>query len=240
MVAMRSLLPAVAVLVLPGTDDGGPAMGAHDATTLALTAQTSLLPEAGRYRPLEQQVAQRQTELQQARDAERVARTQVEVQQDVVGSTVADLYRAGPTERFPVLALSVHDAGAPSDVLFRQALADRADRTVEGAVVRAERTGTALTAATTRAAPAQGAPPAAAHAPAARRSAAGVLDTVRDKIGDLSPAVTAQLAALGAIPTAGAQQDRNSHAVARWQDYLGRPARARLRPPPAGAVRRPT
>ena len=51
------LLPAVAVLVLPGADDGGSAGGARDATSLALTAQTSLLEQAGRYRQLEQAVA---------------------------------------------------------------------------------------------------------------------------------------------------------------------------------------
>ena len=230
-VAMSTLLlPAAAVLVLPGADDGGSAGGGHDATSLALTAQTSLLQEAGRYRQLEQEVAQRQTELQQARDAEQAARTQAEAQQAVVGSTAADLYRAGPTERFPVLGLSVHDQAATSEVLFRQALADRADRAVEGLVVRAERTGTALAAASTRVAAAE------AAVADARNSAADVLATVRSQVGDLSPAVTAQLAALGAIPAAGAQQDRNSHAVARWQDYLGRLAAAGIVPPPAAAI----
>ena len=46
------------------------------------------------------------------------------------------------------------------------------------------------------------------------------------KVEDLSPAVTAQLAALGAIPTAGAQQDRNSHGAGALAG-LSRPARRR-------------
>ena len=75
------LLPAVAVLALPGSDDGGSAGGPLDATSLALTAQTSLLEQAGRYRQLEQEVTQRQTELQQARDAEQAARAQVDAEQ---------------------------------------------------------------------------------------------------------------------------------------------------------------
>ena len=224
------LLPAVAVLVLPGADDGGSAGGARDATSLALTAQTSLLEQAGRYRQLEQAVAQRQTELQQARDAEQAARAQAEAEQDLVGSTAADLYRATPGERLPVLGLSVHDLGATSDVLYRQALADRADRAVESLVVRAARTSTALTAATTRVAAAE------AAVADARDLAAGVLAKVRSKVGDLTPEVSAQLAALGAIPTAGAQQDRNASAVARWQDYLGRLAAAGIVPPSAASI----
>ena len=69
-----------------------------------------------------------------------------------------------------------------------------------------------------------------------RVSPTAVLDTCGSKVGDLSPEVTAQLAALGAIPTAGAQQDRNSSAVARWQDYLGQLAAAGIVPPPAAAI----
>jgi cell wall-associated NlpC family hydrolase len=230
-VAMSTLLlPAVAVLVLPGSDDSGSANGPLDVTTLALTAQSSLLEQAGRYRQLEQEVAQRQSELQQARDAEQTARAHVDADQRVVGTTAADLYRTAPAARFPVLGLSVHDAGATSDALFRQALAERADRALEGVVVRAERTGTALTAASDRVAEAEAAVAAASHL------ATGVLAKVRDKVENLSPAVTAQLAALGAIPAAGAQQDRNSHALARWQNYLGELAAAEIEPPQAAAL----
>jgi cell wall-associated NlpC family hydrolase len=230
-VAMSTLLlPAVAVLVLPGSDDGGSANGPVDVTTLALTAQSSLLEQAGRYRQLEQQVAQRQTELLQARAAEQAALAQVEVDQHVVGSTAADLYRAAPAERFPVLGLSIHDGAATSDALFRQALAERADRALEGAVVRAERTDTALAAATDRVADAQAAVAAASDV------AADVLAKVREKVEDLGPEVTAQLAALGAIPAAGAQQERNSHALARWQNYLGQLAAAGIEPPQAAQL----
>ena len=230
-VAMSTLLvPAVAVLVLPGSDEGASTNGPLDVTTLALTAQTSLLEQAGKYRQLEQEVAQRQTELQQARDAEQAARTQVTLDQQVVGATAADLYRAAPAARFPVLGVSVHDAGATSDALFRQALAERADRTLEGDVTRAERTGTALATASRRVDEAE------AAVAAASDLAADVLVKVRDKVEDLSPEVTAQLAALGTIPAAGAQQDRNSQALLRWQNYLGQLAAAGIEPPPAAAL----
>ncbi|HEV7188280.1 MAG TPA: NlpC/P60 family protein [Blastococcus sp.] len=224
------LLPAAAVLALPGTGGGGSSGGAHDAASLALTAQTSLLRQAGEYRQLEQTVAQRQNDLQQARDAEQAARALVDAQQRVVGGSAADLYRAASTQRVPVLALSVHDAGATSDVLYQQALADRGDRAVEGAVVRAERATVALAAARANVTTAE------AAVTSARTEASSVLTAVRNKVKDLSPAVTAQLASLGAIPTAGAQQDRNSKAVARWQGYLTQLADAGIVPPPAAAL----
>lgn len=228
-VAMSTLLlPAVAVLVLPGSDDGGSANGPLDVTTLALTAQSSLLEQAGRYRQLEQEVAQRQTELQQARDAELTVRAQVEAEQAVVGTTAADLYRSAPAERFPVLGLDVEDDAATTDALYREALAERAERALEGVVVRAERTGTALVAATDRVAEAE------AAVAAASDLAAGVLAKVRDKVEDLSPAVTAQLAALGG--GAGVEQDRNSQALVRWQTYLGQLASAGIEPPSAAAL----
>jgi cell wall-associated NlpC family hydrolase len=229
-VALSTLLvPAAAVLALPGTG-GGSAGGAHDAASLALTAQTSLLRQAGHYRQLEQAVAQRQNDLQQARDAEQAARARVDAQQQVVGGSAAGLYRAAATQRLPVLALSVHDAGATSDVLYQQALADRGDRAIEGAVVRAERATVALATARAHVTEAE------AAVTTARTLASSVLAEVRNKVKDLSPAVTAQLASLGAIPTAGAQQDRNSKAVARWQSYLTQLADAGIVPPPAAAL----
>jgi cell wall-associated NlpC family hydrolase len=229
-VAMSALLlPALAVLVLPASDDDS-STGALDVTTLALTAQNSLLEQAGRYRQLEQEVAQGQTALLQARQAEQTVRDQVAADQQVVGATAADLYLAGPAQRFPVLGLSVHDSGATSDTLFRQALADRADRTLEGTVVRAERTGAALAAASDRVAEAE------AAVAASSDLAEGVLATVRDKVENLSPAVTAQLAALGTIPAAGAQQDRNQQALVRWQNYLGQLAAAEIEPPAAATL----
>ena len=224
------LLPAAAVLALPGADRAGSTGGAHDAASLALTAQTTLLRQAGHYRQLEQTVAQRQADLQHAREAEQAARVQVDAQQQVVGGTAADLYRAASTQRLPVLGLSVHHVGATSDVLYQQALADRNDRTVEAAVVHAERASTALDAARVHVTEAQ------AAVQTARVQASAVLAAVRDKVKGLSPAVTAQLAALGAIPTAGAQQDRNAKALGRWQAYLTTLADAGIVPPPAAAL----
>jgi cell wall-associated NlpC family hydrolase len=224
------LLPGVAALVLPGTDVPGQGHGASDVTALALTAQSSLLEQAGRYRHLEQEVVQRRTELQQAREAEQAALAQVTAHQQVVGTTAADLYRSAAVERYPLLALNVRDASATSDVLFRQALAERADGVLEGAVVRAQRTGTALAAAAARVADAE------AAVAALTDRAEGVLAKVRAKVDDLSPAVTAQLAGLGTIPAAGAQQERNQQATLRWQDYLGQLAAAGIEPPPAAAL----
>ncbi|HEY4602928.1 MAG TPA: hypothetical protein VIH08_01165, partial [Blastococcus sp.] len=70
------LLPAVASLALPGAPDGGK-NAPLDVTTLALTARSSLLEKADEYRALEQEVAQRSTDLQQAHDAAQAARDQV-------------------------------------------------------------------------------------------------------------------------------------------------------------------
>ena len=111
----------------------GTAGGAHDATSLALTAQTSLLQQAGRYRQLEQEVAQRQTELQQARDAEQAARAQVD------GAAGRRRRRPPPTSTAPAPTERLPDARPErarrrrdSDALYRQALADRADRAARG------------------------------------------------------------------------------------------------------------
>src|SRR3954471_6829081 len=223
------LLPAVASLALPGAPDSGK-NAPLDVTTLALTARSSLLEKADEYRALEQEVAQRSTDLQQARDAAQAARDQVAAEQEIVGTTAASLYRAGAGQRLPLLGLSVHDGAMTSDVLFRQALADRADRALEATLVRAERRGTVLQRATERLAAAQ------AAVETTSRRAAGVLDTVRAQVDDLSPEVSATLAGLSTIPAAGAQQDRNQRAMLRWQDYLGRLAAAGIEAPPAAEL----
>src|SRR5829696_8733218 len=81
-VAMSTLLlPAVASMVLPGGQDGGQGGNPLDVTSLALTAQSSLLEQAGRYRQLEQEVTQRRAELQQAHEAEQAALAQVTADQ---------------------------------------------------------------------------------------------------------------------------------------------------------------
>ncbi|WP_346621870.1 NlpC/P60 family protein [Blastococcus montanus] len=224
------LLPALLALVLPGApapEGAGPAL---DPTTLALTARSSLLDQADRYRRLEADAVQRRTELENALAAERAVREQVAAQQLVVGAGAAGLYRAGATSRYPLLALDVHHASAISGVLYHQALADRAERGLESAVVRAERGAAELDAAVARVAAARGA------AAAADRRAAEVLADVRAEVGDLSPAVSGRLAGLGSIPAAGAQQQRNDAAVHRWQDYLDRLSAAGVVPPPAAAL----
>ncbi|MCW2579254.1 MAG: Cell wall-associated hydrolase, invasion-associated protein, partial [Blastococcus sp.] len=230
-VAMSTLLLAAAVaMLLPGATGGGQDGGPLDATALALTAQTSLLQDAGHYRQLEQEAALRRAELQRARDAEQAALALVTAHQAVVGATAADLYRSPPADRYPMLALDAQQPSATSDVLFRQALAEQADRELEGAVVRAERTTAQLEAAGRRVAEAE------AAVAAVSDRAAGVLSTVRAKVEDLTPEVTARLAALGTVAAAGAQQDRNQQATLRWQDYLGRLAAAGIEPPPAASL----
>jgi cell wall-associated NlpC family hydrolase len=220
------LLPAAAALVLSGGQDPTKD-GALDVTSLALAAQSSLLERAGEYRQLEKEVARREAALDEARAAEQAALERLESERDVVGATAADLYTAAPVERYPLLGLNVQDASATSDVLFHQAVADRAASTLEGAVVRSERSASDLAAATGRVAAA------ATAVEDATESAAGVLTTVRTEVDGLSTEVTARLAALGAVPASGAQQERNQQAMQRWQDYLAQLSAAGIEPPPA-------
>jgi len=226
------LLPAAAALVLPGAGEEGSG-GPLDTTTLALTAQSSLLEDAGRYRELEQEVARARTQLQQARDLEQAALAEVRAQQRTVGSTAADLYRATAQERFPLLGLSVQDADATSAALLGQSVADRADQALTGDIVRAERSSASLAAATDRVAQAESA------VEAARDRADVVLATVRSAVDDLTPEITSALAGLGAVPTTGPQQERNQAAVQRWQGYLAQLATAGIEPPAAAAIADP-
>ncbi|TFV68948.1 hydrolase [Blastococcus sp. CT_GayMR20] len=223
------LLPAAASLVLSGGNDADQG-GGVDVTSLALAAQGTLLERAGEYRRLEKEVAARTAQLQEARTAEQAARTQVATERAVVGSTAADLYTSAPVERYPLLGLDVRDASATSDVLFSQALADQADRALESAVVRAERSADVLEAATGRVAAAS-----SAVADVTAR-AADVLATVRAEVDGLSTEVAARLAALGSIPASGVQQERNQQAMARWQEYLAQLAAAGIEPPPAAEL----
>jgi hypothetical protein len=136
-VAMSALLiPAAVAVVLPGSDESGQS-GGTDTVSLALTAQTSLLEKAGRYRTLQQEVSARQDELARARAARDAAQTEVAAGQQVVGSTAAELYRAAPAQRLPVLALDVRNPAATSNALYASALAERSEQALEGAVVRA-------------------------------------------------------------------------------------------------------
>ena len=223
------LLPAVAALVLPGTDPGQ-GDGPLDDTSLALTAQSSLLADAGRYRQLEQEVAQRRTRLQQALDAEQAALAEVRAQQATVGEAAADLYRATPQQRLPLLSLSVRDAAATSGALVGQSIAERAGQELTADIVRAQRSGVALAVAGDRVALAQ----AAVDEAGARADA--VLAAVRSTVDELTPRITAVLAGLGAVPVTGPQQERNQQATARWQQYLGGLAAAGIAPPPAADI----
>ncbi|SFF70084.1 Cell wall-associated hydrolase, NlpC family [Blastococcus tunisiensis] len=233
-VALSTLLvPAVAALVLPGTDGGGLGDGPLDSTALALTAQTSLLEEAGRYRQLEQEVTQRQVELQQARDAEQAALLHLRDQQTAVGATAADLYRATAQQRYPLLGLTVHDDAATAGALLGQAVAERSGQVLTGEVLRARRSTLSLAVARDR----------VAHAESEVRAAAAradvVLATVRSQVDDLTPEITSALAGLGSTPVSGPQEERNQRATARWQQYLGRLAAAGIAPPPAAAITDP-
>jgi cell wall-associated NlpC family hydrolase len=227
------LLPAVASLALPGTPDGGQGGGPLDVTALALTAQSKLLDQAAEYRRLELQVTARRTELNEARAAEQEALAQLSTEQQEVGLTAAGLYRAAPEARFPVFGARVDDAAATSDALFRHAVAERNDRALEGTLVRTERTEAAVETASRRVARAESA------VDDATRAADEILDSLRAQVDELDTAVAGRLAGLGALPVAGAQQDRNQRATARWQDYLAQLVAADIKPPPAVALADP-
>ncbi|MDT0278406.1 NlpC/P60 family protein [Blastococcus goldschmidtiae] len=229
-VALGTLLvPALVTVVLPGatTPSGGPL----DVTALAMTARSSLLEAADGYRTLEQTAAHRRDQLQEARAAEQAAREQVAAVQRAVGTGASDLYRATPTLRYPVPTL---DAAGVTDALLRHSVTERADRALEGAVVRAERTVAALQDASARVDQAE------AGAAAAEDELADALEAMRAQVDDLSTEVTGRLASLGAIPAAGRQQERNQRAVARWQGYLAQLSGAGIQPPPAAALADPT
>jgi cell wall-associated NlpC family hydrolase len=223
------LLPAVAALVLPGGDEPGQG-GRLDVTALALSAQSSLLEDAGRYRLLAQEVDRREARLQQARVAEQAALAQVEARRQEVGASAAELYRATPQQRYPLLGLSVHDPAATSGALFGQSLAERAGLARTGEIVRAQRSSVALAVAADRVALAES----AVREAGARADA--VLATVRDTVDDLTPEITSVLAGLGTMPVSGAQQERNQRATLRWQEYLGQLAAAGIEPPSAAEL----
>ena len=222
------LLPAAVALVLPGSGSGNDNSG--DITTLALTAQSTLLHGADHYRQLEQVVAQRRSELQRARAAERAARATVDAAQRAVGTSSADLYRAGADARFPLLMLDAHDPSSAGDALTRQTLADRTDAELDSAVTRAQRSTTVLATAAERVTRAESAVAAAAE------RADAVLAESRETVAQLSPAVAVRLAALTTVSPTAAEKQRNASATRRWQQYLARLAAADITPPPAAAL----
>ncbi|PWW21275.1 cell wall-associated NlpC family hydrolase [Geodermatophilus normandii] len=228
------LVPVLTVLLAPATSAPGSATVAADPASLALAARSTLLQDADAYRRLQAEVTARQAELQAAVEGEQAARAAVVAEQVTVGSAAADLYRASAVGRMPVLGL---EAGTPTttpDVLYAQALADRAAGAREAAVVRAERAEAAARAAAERVTLARDA------VEAATAQARTVLAGVRDTVDALGPAVAAQLAALDTVPAAGAQQERNTAALQRWQAFLAELASAGIEPPPAAALADPT
>jgi cell wall-associated NlpC family hydrolase len=224
------LLPAAAVLALPGAEDPTGSDGPVDVTEVALSTQTSLLAQAGRYRELEQQITDRRAALTEAQDLVATVEAQVAAQQQLLGATAADLYRSVPAQRYPLLGLSVRDTAATAAALYGQAIVERADVDREAAAVRAARTQLSLDEARRRAADAE------AAVADALEQADGVLRLVRDEVEDLSPEVTGQMAGLGDLPVPGAQQERNETAMRRWQAYLARLAAADIEPPPAARL----
>ncbi|TFV61684.1 UNVERIFIED_ORG: hydrolase [Bacillus sp. AZ43] len=226
------LLPAAAALVLPAADGGGD--GATDTATLALAAQSTLFEDAGRYRELAHEVTRREAALQRAREAEQAALAQVQDRQRTVGDGAAALYRATPQQRYPLLDLDLADPGATSGALHGQSLVERAQQRLDGDVVRARRSTVALTAATGRVAQAE-------HAvQEAQERAEAVLVTVRSRVDGLTPEITSALAGLGAGAVTGPQRDRDQHATARWQEYLGRLSANGIEPPAAAEIADPS
>ena len=227
------VLPVAASVLLPGptrpgTDDAG-----RSATQLALAAHTELVQRGERVVQVDNELTRRQIELAAARKAEQEARTAAETAQAVVGAGAADLFRASPGDRLPVFGLDLRTPAATGDVLYRQALADRADVTLERAVVRAERAGVALDAARRTVADA------AVRVATASARADELRAETRASAAGLGPRTAATIAGLSRVPSSGAEQERNERAVARWQHYLRALASAGVEPPRAAELADP-
>ncbi|HEX2075343.1 MAG TPA: NlpC/P60 family protein [Geodermatophilus sp.] len=227
------VLPLVVGLLLPGPQAAEPNATPADPTGLALTAQSALLQNADRYRGLLDDMDRRRAELDAARQAEQAASAAASAERASVGSAAADLYRRSATQRIPLLGLSVADPAAVPDVLYHQAVVERAGLDREAAVVRAGRAQSAVEGARQRVAAAE-----AALADVVREAEA-VLAAARAAVSDLDAGVSAHLAALGSIPSPGPQQERNQQALRRWQEQLGVLADAGIDPPLAEALADP-
>ncbi|MGY1649656.1 NlpC/P60 family protein [Geodermatophilus sp. SYSU D01119] len=227
------LVPAVSVLLAPATSAPGSATVATDPAGLALAARSTLLQDADAYRRLQAEIDGRRAELATAVAAEEAARAAVAAEQATVGDVAADLYRASATGRMPVLGLEATTPGTTSGVLQLQALADRAAVEREAVVVRAQRAEAAAEAAAGRVAEAR------AAVDAATAQARTLLAGVRETADDLGLDVAAQLAALDTVPSAGAQQERNTAALQRWQGSLAELASAGIEPPSAAELADP-
>ncbi|SDC51966.1 D-alanyl-D-alanine carboxypeptidase [Geodermatophilus telluris] len=227
------LVPVLTVLLAPTTSAPGAATVPGDPAGLALAARSTLLQDADTYRRLQTEIAARRTAVEQAVAAEQGARAAVAAEQATVGAAAADLYRATALTRMPVLGLDATAPAGTPDVLYRQALADRAAGDREAAVARAERAEAAVRTAAARVAAAQSA------VDAATAQARSLLGGIRETAGDLGLDVSVQLAALGTVPAAGEQQARNAAALQRWQGYLTELAAAGVEPPSAAELADP-
>ncbi len=227
------VLPVAASLLLPGPTTPGTDDVPRTATQLALTAHTELVQQGERVVQVENELTRRQIELAAARKAEAKARSAAEAAQAAVGTGAADLFRAAPGDRLPVFGLDVQDPTATAGVLYRQALADRADMTLERTVVRAERAGVALDAARRAVTDAED------RVASASARAEELLAETRSQVADLAPGMSATIAGLSRVPSSGAQQERNERAVARWQHYLRALAKAGIEPPRAADLADP-
>ncbi len=232
--ALSALLVPVAVaLVVPGGQGAAERAGTADVTELALTAQSSLLAQADRYRRLEDQVTERRAAWEAAQSLVATVEAQIAAQQQQLGAVAADLYRTPPAQRYPLLGLDVHDPAATAVALDAQSLVERAERDREAAAARAAAAVQALEQARRQAAEAQD------QVAGAQEQADDVLQQVRGQVQELGPEVTGRIAGLAAAPTAGPQQERNQAATRRWQDYLARLAGAGIEPPPAARLADP-
>ncbi len=231
-VAVGVVLPVLAGALSPTPPSPATAAGT-DPAGLAVSTQQSLTDSAARYRWLQQDLVGRRDALTRAEAAEAQARTLAADAQAIVGDGAADLYRMSAEERVPLLGLDVHDAGNAADLLWLHAVAERADEQRSVDVVRAARARQAVTAAATATLAAR----VAVDAGVAESQA--LLAEVRAQVAELAPATTVQLAALGAVPAPPEQQERNSSALRRWQDYLGTLALAGIQPPAAAELTDP-
>jgi cell wall-associated NlpC family hydrolase len=186
-----------------------------------------------RYRGLDAERAQRQAELEAAVAERAAAGAAADVARGAVGTAAADLFRDAPQVRLPVLGLDSGDPASVPDVLYRQALADRAGTDLEGVVVRAERAGAVLATADRAVSAAE------QEVAAVDRRAERLLDEARAAAADLDPAVAATVSGLNERLATADEQDRGRRAVSRWQAYLTTLAAAGIEFPAASALADP-
>jgi cell wall-associated NlpC family hydrolase len=227
-----AIVGVLAAFAQPPTEAGQVPQPTDAAGQAQMTA-TTLADATTRYRSALAEATGFETQAQQARDAGATALAAVAADRATVGTYAAAAYRRSVEERWPLAQLSLDSPDTTVDVLHAQGLAEQLTADQDAQVARA------ATAAVQAARYTDAASAAETAAAAARRTAAGVLAEVRDLVGTLDPAVSAQWAALGASPTSSEQQARNATALAHWQDHLSLLAVAGITPPPAAELADP-